>query len=171
VAFRHALIRRWSHKRFLLCYRKRFVLYDVKQFAWHIYKHILQSTRRTRAETPGEFHSGSWLSTIPGEFHTQAERAMEVGDTHPRFTAVAFGRGGSVWVRLPPVGDALLRYDRPLDPLEPFGIGGEECVVFSRDGEPLRSVSLPSGFRPMDYWEDRVYGVHTDPLGIQTVQV
>jgi len=44
-------------------------------------------------------------------------------------------------------------------------------TVFTPDGRRLGDVRLPDHFRPMAVTADRVYGVSTDELDVETVKV
>jgi hypothetical protein len=60
--------------------------------------------------------------------------------------------------------------------VEPFRLSnvpstGRFRTVFTPDGRRLGDVRLPDHFRPMAVTADRVYGVSTDELDVETVQV
>lgn len=60
--------------------------------------------------------------------------------------------------------------------VEPFGLSnvqspGRFQMVLTPDGRRLGDVRLPDHFRPMAVTDDRVYGVSTDELEVETVQV
>lgn len=92
---------------------------------------------------------------------------VEIGEVHPRLTAVRFGPHGTVWLRRAAdpheVSDAVV-VDKT------FGPVGRRWSVFAPDGRPVAEVEVPTGFEPVTYLGDTVYGVHTDELGVETVR-
>lgn len=77
--------------------------------------------------------------------------------TIPTLAGLLVDPGGNLWV-------------------EPFRLSnvpstGRFHTVFAPDGRRLGDVPLPDHFRPMAVTADRVYGVATDDLDVETVQV
>ena len=77
--------------------------------------------------------------------------------TIPTLAGLLADQGGNLWV-------------------EPFRLSnvqspGRFHTVFAPDGRRLGDVRLPDDFRPMAITADRVYGVSTDELNVETVKV
>ena len=88
--------------------------------------------------------------------------------THkPFFDAFLIDDAGSIWARhFPSTGLGIQDLRPPRDPAPP-----ETWTVLDSAGVWLGPVRLPDGFAAHEVANDRVYGVHTAPLGAQTVRV
>ena len=88
--------------------------------------------------------------------------------THkPFFDGFLIDDAGNIWARrFPSTGLGIQDLRPPRDPTRP-----EIWTVLDSAGVWLGPVHLPDGFAAREVANDRVYGVHTSPIGTQTVRV
>lgn len=88
--------------------------------------------------------------------------------THkPFFDRFLIDDAGNIWARhFPSTGLGIQDLRPPRDPAPP-----EIWTVLDSAGVWMGSVHLPDGFAAHEVVNGRVYGVHTSPLGAQTVRV
>ena len=85
----------------------------------------------------------------------------------PFFDGFLVDDAGNFWARhFPSTGLGIQDLRPPRDPAPP-----ETWTVLDSAGVWLGPVHLPDGFAAHEVANDRVYGVHTSPLGTQTVRV
>lgn len=112
---------------------------------------------------------------LPTDMVASLMEGLDVADTYPLFTRVFLGPRQTVWLLRPTEIAPLLAEGEPIvlgeDFDEDFGVRGTVWDVYDGDGRAIDEIRFPAGFEPLSYLDGRIYGVHTDDLGVQKVQV
>ena len=132
---------------------------------------LLQTGRlRTASEDYQEWIREAVLGSVPPEFRSNAERSLLVGDSLPRLDGIRVAASDEIWVqRVLTEDEHRRRVDEGL--ASPVFLGSESWEVYSSSGEPLMIVKTPIDFGLVGISGGYLYGVNTDSLGVQSVQL
>jgi hypothetical protein len=130
-------------------------------------------TRGAVTETDKELFTDALMRVweqagVPPQALPTLKQGINFNDTYPAYFQFMSGPAGSLWVQHV---QAINRMTE--DQLSNFNplltLGGPEWDVFDNQGRFLGTIEMPTGFQPVRFVGDRIYGIWRDDLEVQHV--